>query len=180
VNRGAAALGFAAIALALTGSPARAQEPPAEDGGELPRSLGTGVVLAVGVGDEFGGQGVGVIYDHALGTRLPFQIAPRGALGVHSDVATLAVGVSGGFGYSHRAIVDVGVGMVDRETLYLHGYKLDERWVYAVTLAAGYEWVSEQGFVLRALVGGGRKLGNVTQSGRFVAVGTLACGFKFR
>ena len=108
-----------------------------------------GLALLFGMGITYGFFGGQLRYDIPVRPSLtvsPFVVA--GILGVLPG----PIGVATGFGARHRLVVDVGVAPLVHDELYLHDTRITERTVFGPIAGAGYEHVSDGGWIQRVTV----------------------------
>jgi hypothetical protein len=115
------------------------------------------LALAVQAGRFAGGLGIDALFYHPLPAgRWPLTLSAYLGAGLSGELpraAAVGGGIGVSLGWRHRAVVTLGWGTIGRSTLALHGTDVAERSLYGPDAAAGYELVSERGFVLRALAG---------------------------
>lgn len=116
-----------------------------------------GLTVSFGFGNAYGFPGMQVRYDRPL--RPWLHLAPFAAVGIAPDYHWLwvvgAAGVSAGLGWRHRLAADLAVTPVASQQLNLHGTIIDLRTTYGPNIGLGYEHVSDNGWMQRAVLGYG-------------------------
>ena len=121
------------------------------------RTTTSGLGIGAGLGSDNVWLGGHVVYYAQLpGPKL--RVAFHVGAGVFPWVdENVRWGVRGGsfvsYGRRHRLVVGVLGGTMDWQTFTLHGQELESEQVFGVGMGAGYEFMAEAGFYLRATVG---------------------------
>jgi hypothetical protein len=156
-----------------------AAAPAAAD--EIPRNATSGLGLAAGLGSEVAGIGGEVLYYAELGSG--WRIVPRVGGGVlPSDDGTVGgveAGIAGEWGARHRILLDVSFGLagIGSRKRVDTGEVVEVHPVYGPTIALGYEYVADGGFLLR-ISAGVTYVDSVYFTTHVGPAGTLALGYK--
>jgi hypothetical protein len=132
--------------------------PPSAQAERAPPPWATrGLTISGGLGYAYGLLGAQARYD--LPFKMWLRVAPflsGGTLGSIKDKWLMAsTGLSASVGYRHRAALDLTISPVAFQDLILHGTVVDHRTLYGPVVAAGYEFFSSGGFMMRVLFGYG-------------------------
>ena len=148
---------------------------------QSPRRERRGLTVTGGIGNVYGMLGGQLRYD--LPVRPWLTLAPFAAVGFFPGEGTTfwqgAGGLTAALGRRHRLAADVAVVPMYGEELNLHGTVLDSRVIYGPSIAGGYEFFSNGGFVWRLLIGYGWGLWG-KGAGPFDSDLTLALGIGAR
>jgi hypothetical protein len=183
LNLSALSTAFFGLLVAAPPAPAGApaQHAAAVVTAQAPAPERPGLTVSLGFGYGYGLYGVQLRYDRPL--RPWLHLAPFVAGGVNFDLGWKsvvgAVGLSSGLGWHHRLTVDVAIAPTTWEQLDVHGSRLDSRNIYGPVVAAGWEHVSERGYLQRITLG--RGWGRWAKgAGPFPPAFMLAIGFGWR
>jgi hypothetical protein len=112
-----------------------------------------GLALGAGIGITVGGIGGSASY-YVQWPERRLSLRPHVGVGwLDARMPGHAAGIAGSFGRRHRLIVDVQLATLGAQPLVLYEEELDEKLIYGVGLAAGWEWLSRSGFFVRASIG---------------------------
>jgi hypothetical protein len=112
-----------------------------------------GLALGAGIGMSVGGVGASASY-HIQWPERRLSLRPHVGVGwFDASVPGHAAGIAGAFGRRHRVIVDVQLATFGVQQLVLYGEELEDKLIYGIGLAAGWEWLSRSGFFVRASIG---------------------------
>jgi hypothetical protein len=142
-----------ALLLLLAAAPGPA--PGQVDGTARPRSETAGLAAVAHAGRYGGGYGLDAVYFQPLGGG-PITLSAQLGIGISGDVPRALAGgggVAASFGWKHRALATAGWGTIGRSVLSLHGTQVADRSLYGPDAAAGYEQITQDGWVFRVLAG---------------------------
>ena len=167
------------LAACCVGAAARAQDASATSG------------LAVGAGVGYQSPVLGGQVDYYwLPEGSPVHFAAHLGAGwvppskIGSAQTDGALGLAGGafafVGHHHRALLDVSYGLTGTQAQVAGSTVLRQERSYGITAAAGYEYMSSGGFLIRATVGASFIVGDiyVPDQSRIVPTISLAVGWK--
>jgi hypothetical protein len=136
--------------LTIEGVPAaRAADPVVTEAAAPPRRETHGLALSLGFGTTYSGLGLQARYDLPIWRSL--VVAPFVAGGANG-VLPGAYGVTTLWGGRHRAVLDLGVAPLLEARLNLHGTLVTTRTIYGPVAGAGYEHMSDGGWLQRVTV----------------------------
>ena len=147
-------IGSVLIALCMQASVARAAPQ------DLHITESDGPAFSFGLGMEYALIGVQGAYYYQLESTL-YRVAGYVSLGLVPAVEDdrdspnlgFMFGLIGSWGHKHRVLLDLSFGSIGKHWLRLHGEFVGSRVAVAPGVAIGYEYMTYEGFFLRALIG---------------------------
>lgn len=143
---------------ALAATPGAASPVPiaasgsAEQANEVWKTETSGLGISVGIGSQYTFLGAQAAYYVQL-PRSRMRVAPYAAIGAHcgSDDCTTGkmFGLLGSWGRKHRLLVDMFAGTVTARTISAHGESGVTQGYWGMGIAAGYEYMTFDGFFVR-------------------------------
>ena len=108
-----------------------------------------GLAVIVGVGLAYSGIGGQLRYD--IPVRPSLTVSPFVAAGFFGALSG-PVGVSTALGARHRLVADLGVAPLLQRSLILHGTTITDETMFGPIAGAGYEHLSDGGWIQRFTV----------------------------